>query len=57
MLKIYLELKLTKEIVEFTGNKIHEYEDKYIVDLAGHKWSLEKETYKLVSVEVERWNK
>ena len=53
MLKIYLELKLTKKIIEFTGHKIHEYEDKYIVDLAGHKWSLEKESYKLVSVEVE----
>ena len=56
MLKIYLELKLTNKIVEFTGHKIHEYEDKYIVDLSGHKWSLEKETYKLVSVEVEKWN-
>lgn len=54
MLNVYMELKLTKKIVMFRGHKIHEYEDKYILDLAGHKWLIEKDRYKLVSVEVEK---
>ena len=54
MINVYMELKLTKKIVMFRGHKIHEYEDKYILDLAGHKWLIEKDRYKLVSVEVEK---